>query len=113
MDALCPSTLLDLTASAGGEGTVEVLAEWAAAEGVDLSSPEQPAGPSEASGTLLVGSSEAKAQAGDGTGATGTRQEFVATFHRQQLWKDIMVECLTFIGGFVLLYRVSRDAALL
>ena len=108
MDALCP---LNLAASAVGGGTADVLAEWAAAEGVDLASPEKPAGPSGAAGSSLA--SAPKPQAADRTGPVGTREDFLTAFHRQQLWKDILVEGLTLTAAFVVFYRVSRGAVLL
>ena len=110
IDALCPSTLLDLAASSGS-GTADVLAEWAVAEGVHLPSPEHAAGPSDAAGTSLAESRKPKAPAADGSGPVGTRQEFLAAFHRQQLWKQMVQEAMTLVTYGAFLFRVSAALA--
>lgn len=103
MEALCPSSLADLVASAGSHQAAAVLVEWASREGatqvaaslgkaLDLSL----AGPSEAA--PLPKAAADQAAAGEALARrAGGRRGFVADYHRQQLGRDIAMETISLL----------------
>lgn len=101
MDALCPSSLVDLAVSSGCDETASALLEWASAAGVDVGLAAKAANPSDA-GPSMPGSGQRT-----GLAAGRSRAEFVPEFHRQQLWREMWHEVFTLITFGALVLRVS------